>query len=171
MLRARADVITDGSTTERLRETMDTNLISAVAALGAAAGGTASFLGSWIVHRRQVRSQWLGQDKLRRQDLYKEFIEEASKCYLDALQHHQPDVSLLVALYAKMSRMRVLASPGVLATAELALKRIIDTYSESDVTFTDRSLRTMVQQGSFDILRDFSDQCRAESTLLLAQQF
>lgn len=150
---------------------MDPNVIPAVAAMGAAAGGMASFLGSWLVHRRQVRSQWLTEDKLRRQDLYKEFIEAASKCYLDALQHHQPDVSLLVALYAKVSRMRVLASPGVLLSADQALKRIIDTYSESDVTFTDLNLRTVIQQGSFDVLRDFSEQCRAEFSLLLAQQF
>lgn len=145
--------------------------MTAVAAIGAAAGGTASFLGSWLVHRRQVRSQWLTEDKLRRQDLYKEFIEAASKCYLDALQHHQPDVSLLVALYAKVSRMRVLASPGVLIAAEQALKRIIDNYSESDVTFTDLNLRTMIQQGSFDVLRDFGEECRAEFSLLLAPQF
>jgi uncharacterized Rossmann fold enzyme len=150
---------------------MDSNLISAVAALaGAAAGGTASFLGSWIVHRRQIRSQWIAEDKLRRQDLYKEFIEEASKCYLDAMQHHEPDSSLLVGLYAKMSRMRVLASPDVLAAAERALKRIIDTYSEADVTFTDHNLKKVVQQGSFDILRDFSEHCRAEFHFLLAQQ-
>jgi hypothetical protein len=150
---------------------MDANLIPALAALGAAAGGTASFLGSWLVHRRQVRSQWLTEDKVRREDLYKEFIEEASKCYLHALQHHQPDISLLVALYAKMSRMRIQASPCVLATAEQTVRRIIDTYSESDVTFTDLNLRTMLQQGSFDVLRDFSEQCRAEFNLLLAQQF
>ena len=124
---------------------MDTNVISAVAALGAAAGGITSFLGTWIVHRRQVRSQWVAQDKLRRQDLYKEFIETASNCYVDALQHHQPEISLLVALYAKMSQMRVLASPGVVATAERALRQIIDTYSESDVTLTDLNLRKMVQ--------------------------
>jgi uncharacterized Rossmann fold enzyme len=150
---------------------MDSNLIPALAALGAAAGGTASFLGSWLVHRRQVRSQWLTEDKLRREDLYREFIEEASKCYLHALQHHQPDISLLVALYAKMSRMRIQASPSVLATAEQAVRRIIDTYSESDVTLTDLNVRTMLQQGSFDVLRDFSEKCRAEFNLLLAQQF
>jgi hypothetical protein len=128
---------------------MDTSVISAVAALGAAAGGVTSFLGTWIVHRRQVRSQWLAQDKLRRQDLYKEFIETASNCYVDALQHHRPEISLLVALYAKISRMRILALPGVLATAERTLRRIIDTYSESDVTLTGLNIRTMVQQGPF----------------------
>ena len=96
-------------------ETMDSNLISAVAALaGAAAGGTASFLGSWLGQRRETRAQWLTQDKLRRQNLYKEFIDEASKCYIDALQHHQPDILVLVGLYAKTSEMRVISSPKFL---------------------------------------------------------
>jgi hypothetical protein len=95
----------------------------------------------------------------------KEFIEEASNCYLHALQHHEPDISLLVALYAKMSRMRVLASTRVLATAEAALRRIIETYSETDVTLTDTNLRTMVQKGSFDLLHDFGEACREESDL------
>jgi hypothetical protein len=150
---------------------MDHNLVSALAAIGGAAiAATVSFIRSWLVHQGQVRAQWLAQERLRLQDLYKEFIEEASKCYLDALQHHQPDISLLVALYAKMSRMRVLASPDVLATAERALNRIINTYSETDVTFTDINLRTMVQQESFDFLREFSESCRAEFDLLRPQQ-
>ena len=146
---------------------MNATLISAFAALaGASIVAAVSFLRSWLVHHGQVRAQWVAQERLRLQDLYKEFIEESSKCYLDALQHHEPDISLLVVLYAKMSRMRVLASPNVLASAERALQRIIDTYSETDVTFTDISLRTMVQQESFDFLRDFSESCRAEFSLL-----
>jgi hypothetical protein len=145
---------------------MDHNLISAVAALaGAAIVAVVSFLRSWLVHQGEVRAQWLAQEGLRRQDLYKEFIEDASKCYLHALQHHEPDISLLVVLYAKMSRMRVLASPKVLATAEDALRRIIETYSETDVTITDTNLRILVQKGSFDLLHDFSQACREESVL------
>jgi hypothetical protein len=151
---------------------MDHNLISAVAALaGAAIVAAVSFLRSWLVHQGEVRAQWLAQEGLRRQDLYKEFIEDASKCYLHALQHHELDISLLVVLYAKMSRMRVLASPKVLATAEGALRRIIETYSESDVTFTETNLRTMVQKGSFDLLHDFSQACREESDPFQASSF
>jgi hypothetical protein len=150
---------------------MSPSLVSALAALaGAAIVAAASFLRSWLVHRGQIRAQWLAQERLRLQDLYKEFIEEASKCYIDALQHHQPDISLLVAVYAKMSRMRVLASSDVLASAERALKRVIDTYSETDVTFTDTNLRTMVQQQSFDFLREFSEARRTEFDLLRPQQ-
>jgi hypothetical protein len=76
---------------------MDSGLFSASAALvGAAIGGSMSFLGSWIVKQKEVRAQWVGQDRLRRQDLYKEFIQEASKCYADALQHQTPDIPSLV---------------------------------------------------------------------------
>jgi hypothetical protein len=151
---------------------MESTLISAVAALtGAAAGGTASFLGSWLVHQRQVRVQWLAQEKLRRQILYKEFIEDASKCYLDALQHHQPDILLLVGLYAKTSEMRVISSPEVLAAAEHTMRRVVDTYSKPDIAFTDIELKQLVENGSFDLLRDFSDSCRSEFDSIRAQHF
>jgi hypothetical protein len=143
---------------------MDHTLVSALAALGGAAIVAAvSFLRSWLVHQGEVRAQWVTQQAFRRQDLYKEFIEEASKCYLHALQHHEPDISLLVTLYAKMSRMRVFGSPRVLAAAEAALRRIIEAYSETDVTFNDMNLQTMVRNGSLDLLHDFSEACRLEA--------
>ena len=62
---------------------MDLGLVSAGAGLsGATIGAAMSFLGSWVVHQKEVRAQWLGQDRLRRQDLYKEFIQEASSAML-----------------------------------------------------------------------------------------
>jgi hypothetical protein len=67
---------------------------------------------------------------LRRQSLHKEFIEEASKWYIDALQHHQPDILVLVTLYAKSSEMREISSPEVLAAAEDVVRRLVDTYSK-----------------------------------------
>ena len=150
---------------------MDASLISALAALtGAAAGGTASFLASWVSKQHDVRVQWLTQDKLRRQSLYREFIEEASKCYMDAIQHHKPDILVLVALYAKTSEMRVVSSPEVLAAADNVIGRLIDTYSKPDIDLTDIELKTLVQDGSFDLLRDFSESCRAEFDHLRAQK-
>jgi hypothetical protein len=150
---------------------MDASLISALAALtGAAAGGTASFLASWVSKRHHVRVQWLTEDKLRRQSLYKEFIEEGSKCYMDAIQHHKPDILVLVALYAKTSEMRVVSSPEVLAAAEDVVRRLINTYSMADMALTDIELKTLVRDGSFDLLRDFSESCRAEFDRLRAQQ-
>ena len=81
---------------------MDASVITALAALvGAAIGGLTSVLASWQTQRTQARAQWLAHDIARRQDLYKEFIEDASKCYVHALQHEEADIPTLVGLYAK----------------------------------------------------------------------
>jgi hypothetical protein len=151
---------------------MDPTLVSAAAALGGASiGGAMSFLGSWIVQRREVRARWLVQDRLRRQDLYKEFVQEASKCFANALQHEKPDITSLVVLYEKISRMRILSSPHVVADAEQVVRRIIDTLFQPPVLFTNATVREMFETGSADVLRNFSESCRAEFDALRAQQF
>src|ERR1700756_2736027 len=134
-------------------------------------GGAMSFLGSWIVQQRLVRSQWVVQDRLRRQDLYKEFIQIASKCFADALQHDKPDIASLTVLYEKISRMRVMSSPAVLAAAEEVLGRIIDTLFEPAVAVTNAQVRELFETGKGDFLRNFSESCRGEFEALRAQQF
>jgi len=149
---------------------MDASVITALAGLtGAAVGGLTSGLASWLVQKTQVRVQWLAQEKLLRQELYNEFIEEASKCYIDALEHDKPDVPALVGLYAKIARMRVMSSQTVLKHAEQIERTILDTYLEPDKTFSE--LREMAISGSIDLLRSFSEACRAEFESLRAQQF
>ena len=89
---------------------MDSSVITALAALvGAAIGEFTSLAASWLTQRTQVRAQWISQLILHRQDLYKEFIEQASKCYVHALQHGEADLARLVELYARLGRMRVLS--------------------------------------------------------------
>jgi hypothetical protein len=140
---------------------MNTTVISALAALaGAIIGGFTSVIASVLAQRYQARAQWLVQEKLRRQELYKEFIEEASKCYSDALQHDKADIPALVVLYSKISRMRVLSSPTVVESAEIAGRKILDTYLQPDRTFLD--LREMVNKHAIDILGDFTEACRRE---------
>jgi hypothetical protein len=156
----------------RIGDQMDATFISAAAALGGAAiGGALSFLGSWIVQQRQVRSQWVVQDRLRRQDLYKEFIQAASKCFADALQHDKPDIASLTVLYEKISRMGVISSPAVLAAAEDVLGRIIDTLFEPAIVVTNEKVRELFDTGKGNFLRQFSESCRDEFEALRAQQF
>jgi hypothetical protein len=134
---------------------VDASVIPALAALfGAATGGLTSLLATWLTQRRQARAQWLAQDALRRQDLYKEFIEEAAKCYVHALQHEEPDVPGIVTLYAKIDGMRVLSSPKVVNIAEAIARRITDTYLEPAKSFLE--LREMVNSGSVNLIREFS---------------
>jgi hypothetical protein len=140
---------------------MEASLVTALAALiGAAIGGFASVIASWLTQRAKLRAQWTAQDIVQRQDLYKEFIEAASKCYVHALQNDQADIPALVDLYAKLGRMRVVSSPKVLKNAEQIEQKIVDTYLAPNKTFLD--LREMINSGSVDLLREFSEACRAE---------
>jgi hypothetical protein len=149
---------------------MNETAISATAALvGAAIGGLTSIVASWLTQRTQARVRWLEQDALTRQEVYKEFIEEASKCYIDALQHDKADVPALVSLYAKVNRMRVQSSPKVVEIAEEIARKIVDTYLEPDKDF--HELREMINSRSIDLIRHFSEACRAELEQLRARQF
>jgi hypothetical protein len=149
---------------------MDASALTALAALtGATVGGLTSGLASWLTQRTLVRAQWSSQEIIRRQELYSEFIEGASKCYVHALQHGQADLPALVELYATLGRMRILSSPKVLESAKQIERNIIDTYMAPDMTFLE--LREMIDSGSVDLLRDFSAACRAEFESLRAQQF
>ncbi len=115
---------------------------------------------AWLTQRAQARAQWVAQDKLRRQELYKEFIEAASKCHVDALQHDKADIPALVELYVRVGRTRILSSPKVVESAELVARRIVDSYLAPNKTFLE--LREMVNSGTIDLLRDFSETCHAE---------
>jgi hypothetical protein len=128
-----------------------------------------SVAANWLSHRIDVRAQWLQREKNRRQVLYREFIEEASKCYIDAFQHGEAGVPGLVGLYAKLSRMRVLSSKEVVDSAETITRRILDTYLEPDKSFTEP--REMANSGAIDLLREFSTTCRQEFEEMQARQF
>jgi hypothetical protein len=149
---------------------VDASIISALAALtGAAVGGLTSGIANWLNHRSQVRAQWLLHERNRRQVLYRDFIEEAAKCYIDALQNDEADIPSLVGLYAKISRMRALSSKPVLHRAEEIARKILDTYLEPDKSFVE--LREMAIDGTIDLLRDFSAACHDEFEGMRAGQF
>ena len=148
---------------------MDPSIIPGLAALfGAATGGLTSLLAASVNQRAQMRAQWFAQDTLRRQELYKEFIEEASRCYVHALQNDKPDIPLLVGLFAKIGRIRVLSTPKVVVIADEIGHKILDTYAEPDKSFSE--LREMVNARSIDLIRHFSEACRAELESMCAQR-
>ena len=140
---------------------MNASVITALAALaGAAIGGLTSVVASWLTQQMQARTRQLVRDLGRRQKLYKDFIEDASRFYVDALQHDKADVSSLIGLYAMISRMRVLSSPKVIESADKIARTIVDTYLAPNKTFPE--LREMMVKGALDPLRDFSEACRTE---------
>jgi hypothetical protein len=149
---------------------VDASIMSALAALtGAAVGGLTSGIANWLNHRSQLRAQWLLHEKSRRQILYADFIEDASKCYIDALQHGEGNIPGLIGLYAKLSRMRALSSTPVVQHADEVARKILDTYLEPDRSFVE--LREMAIDGTIDLLQGFSAACRVEFDEMWAGQF
>ncbi len=146
---------------------MNASAISALAALtGAAIGGFTSIIASLLTQRYQARAQWLVQERLRRQELYKEFIQEASKCHVDALQHDKADVPSLVVLYTTIGRMRIVSSPKVVDCADAVGRKILDAYLQPNKDFLE--LREMVNTGAIDLLDGFTVAAREELESLRA---
>src|SRR4051812_24323592 len=140
---------------------MDSAYLPALAALaGSATGGLTSLASAWLTLRRQGRATRLSRDRARRQKLYKQFIDEASKLYADALVHDEAEVSALVSIYALISRMRVQSSSAVVEKAEAVVRVIVDTYFTPNKTFPE--LRKLMNSHAIDPLRAFSEECRAE---------
>jgi hypothetical protein len=140
---------------------MDPGYVSAMAALsGSVVGGVTSLAASWLSQSAQVRANQLVQDKSRRQDLYKAFIEEASRIFAHALANNAAEIASLVNLYAMISRMRILSSFAVIQHADALVRLIIDTYFEPNMTL--RELRDAVDGNRFDPIRQFSEACRED---------
>ena len=140
---------------------MDTGYISAIAALaGSAIGGLTSLGASWLTQRGQFNAQERASQLTRREELYKAFIEEASKLYADAYEHDEANVSNLVGLYAMVSRMRVLSSPKIVTDADMVVRLIIETYLAPNKTFKD--VTEIIDDETLNPMRDFSNACREE---------
>jgi hypothetical protein len=142
---------------------VDTAYLTATAALaGSAIGGLTSFLSTWLSKGVQLNVQLLVHDKLRRQELYREFIDHAAKVYVDGMTCNTPDLPTAVNLYALISRMRILSTTPVIDEAEKVASLVVDAYPLPNRTLGE--LHDMVREHAFDPLRGFSEACRKEVT-------
>jgi hypothetical protein len=141
---------------------MDVGFISAVSALaGSAVGGFTSAATTWLSQREQLRAGQLAREITRREDLYRDFINAASKTYGDALMSSEPQLPEVVALYAMISRMRVLSAARTVACADKIMLTIVDTYSSPNRSV--RELQDMIKAGAgIDPLKEFSEAAREE---------
>ena len=140
---------------------MDPAFFSAFAALaGSAIGGATTLGASLLTQRVEFRAQRFDRDLTRREDLYKGFVEEASRLYAHAYEHDNATVSSLVNLYALVSRMRVLSSPRIVESADEVVRRIIETYRRPNKTL--RDVLEILDNEELNPLRDFSNACREE---------
>jgi len=140
---------------------MDAGYITALAALGGAAlGGFTSFATSWTTQRVQMNAERAASSKSRRQKLYNAFIDDAAKIYGDALIHDKLELSGLIELHAIVSRMRVFSSAAVIEHASRVVRAITETYSQPNKSAME--IEEMIENGSIDVLKSFSEACRKE---------
>jgi hypothetical protein len=141
---------------------MDIAYISAISALaGSVVGGLTSGVTNWLNQRSQARAGQIAHDLARREDLYRDFIVAASKAYGEAIVSNEPQIQEIIALYAMISRMRVLSSPRTVACAEKIMITTIATYDAPNQTV--RELHDLLESGAgIDPLKDFAEAAREE---------
>ena len=141
---------------------MDVAYISALSALaGSVIGGLTSGFTNWLSQRSQAHTEQLTRERTRRQELYKDFILEASKAYTGAVMTSQPNIEELIAVYGMLSCMRTMSSSAVVACAERILVETTDAYSQPNPTLPE--LTELLKSGTgIDPLKDFAEAVRAE---------
>lgn len=140
---------------------MDSAYLSAFAALaGSAIGASASFATTWLTQHAQTRALLAGQRRNKRETLYGEFIDEATRRFADAYFHQLDDVSKMVPIYGIVSKIRLFGSLDVVRQAEAVIVEIEATYDTPLATI--KEARAYSQSHSKEPLRAFSESCRAD---------
>jgi hypothetical protein len=127
---------------------------------GVAIGSLTSFSTTWLTQSSQLKDRRREAEIAKREKLYTDFITEATRLYGDALSHQKDDVSDLVMLYALAAQMRLVASDCVIAAAEVAMERIIESYLAPNRSL--HEIRDLAGSGAMDFLLDFGRACRVE---------
>jgi hypothetical protein len=135
--------------------------------LGSVVGGSATVATAWVAQKTLTRRDLLRDETRRREALYGEFIAECAKRMVDAFLHTLEKPDDLLPIYALVNRIRLLASPLVLAEAERVVERITDQYFSMNVTLDE--LRELARSQHADPLRMFAEQCRAELDAMRAR--
>lgn len=139
---------------------MNAATISALSALaGSAIGALASLLTTWMTQHFQDRTQRLAQTVARRERLYGDFIDEASRVYADALTHRLEDASKLVGLYAIRSKLVLFAAPGIIEAADRVMEGIVAAYRGTPLDLA--GIET-IGRDRLDLLRGFAQACRTD---------
>jgi hypothetical protein len=140
---------------------MDATLVSlGFGLIGSLIGGSATVGTAWVAQKTLTRRELVRDEIRKREALYGEFIAECAKAMMDALLHTLEKPETLLPVYALINRIRLVASPAVLAEAERMVARITEQYFSRNLTVED--LRELARSEDVDPLRTFGEACRAE---------
>jgi hypothetical protein len=139
---------------------MSPERITALAAIfGSIVGALGSSFSAWLTQRHQDRRDLTAKKVFHREQLYSDFITESARILVDALEHNFQDANQLIPAYALVSRMRLISSKKVLASAEEVIRKIIDTYAGPNLS--PEQIESKAMNGD-DPLKKFSEVCRIE---------
>lgn len=140
---------------------MNPAAMSALAVFGGASVGSLSpVLSNYVLQRRVARRDLINREIVERQQLYANFISEATRLHADAMTRNSFDLSELVSLYALTGRIRLVSPDDVVHDAEETVRNIVQRYGETNVTLED--LREVALAAKTDPLKRFSATCRKD---------
>jgi hypothetical protein len=139
--------------------------VSALSALGGSViGGLMSGFSTWLSLREQTLAGKRIHDQERLEELYKDFINSASKAHGDALTSNDPCLPDIVALYATIARIRMIAPQRIVACADKVMVVTMSTYFAPSKKKTLKEIHEMLEKGQdgLDLLKEFSEVAREE---------
>ena len=135
--------------------------ITALAAvMGSLVGGLTSFATTFFTQRNQAHRDFLSRDVANREELYSQFIKEATNLYADSLDKTLTNPATLIGMYSLIGRIRLIGRDTVLLAAEKVADSIIVSYSRPPTTFDD--IYKVVHETRVDPLKEFTEACREE---------
>jgi hypothetical protein len=143
---------------------IDPALLSAISALvGALMGGSASLAAAIYTQRYQDRLQRVARETAKREQVYADFIMNASKLLLNAYVHDEitlgGDEQHLVGL---ANRMRLFAPPNLIDEAEAVIRGIIKISLKPSIDLRKLAMAELSKNPDSDLLLTFSLACRAD---------
>jgi hypothetical protein len=143
---------------------IDPAVLSPVSALfGALVGGGASLVAAIYTQRCQNRVQRVGNEVVKRETVYAEFVMSASNMLLNAYTRDEialgGDEQRLIGL---MNRMRLFAGSDVVRGAEAVLRAILEISLKPSIELRQLAAKAVSESLDPDPLQAFSLVCRAD---------
>ena len=139
---------------------MDETITAVAAALGSAVGAAATIVTSLLIQRRATTHEDALLKLRERENLYRDFVAQASRLAVEAASSSLERPEQLTALYGILSQIRLVSEDEVLTEAEKCCRQIVNLYRQPNLTA--EQLRDAYEANQLDPLKEFSACCRKE---------
>jgi hypothetical protein len=148
---------------------LDPAVIAATSGVVGSMVGALSSLGTtFMTQRLQARRERVSLELAKREELYGEFIKEATPLFADSVEKTEFDSARIFDLYSILGRIRLSSSDEVLREAEGVIANLLKWYS-----YPVMGVRVLMEQAARHEVSDpielFTQACRRERGELLRQ--